>query len=161
MTRSLTGYRVRPVMAGDVPTVVEHIRRVLSEFDIQFGVGTKTDEELLELPASYERAGGAFWIATADETGRLVGTAGVVRISDDAFELRKMYLARETRSRGVGAALLDLCVTHARVAGACRLVLDTVDQMKDAIAFYERHGFVRDDGEIRAPRCTRGYALAL
>ena len=40
-------------------------------------------------------------------------------------------------------------------------MLDTTDAMARAIAFYEAHGFVRDDAEIRGARCTRGYVLTL
>jgi hypothetical protein len=33
--------------------------------------------------------------------------------------------------------------------------------MVRAISFYEAHGFVRDDTEIRGARCSRGYRLDL
>jgi hypothetical protein len=33
--------------------------------------------------------------------------------------------------------------------------------MTAAIAFYERNGFVRDDAQRRASRCSRGYRLEL
>lgn len=41
------------------------------------------------------------------------------------------------------------------------MVLDTTEAMGAAIAFYERHGFVRDDTQIRGARCTRGYVRRL
>jgi hypothetical protein len=41
------------------------------------------------------------------------------------------------------------------------MVLDTVEEMAHAIAFYEAHGFVRDDAQIRGARCTRGYSRSL
>jgi hypothetical protein len=41
------------------------------------------------------------------------------------------------------------------------MVLDTAEQMRAAIAFYEARGFVRDDSWIRGARCTRGYRLDL
>ena len=40
-------------------------------------------------------------------------------------------------------------------------MLDTTHPMIAAIAFYESHGFVRDDAQIRGSRCHRGYAKAL
>ena len=58
-------------------------------------------------------------------------------------------------------ALLAEAKAFARAAGAQKLVLDTTEQMKAAIAFYEREGFVRDDAEVRGARCSRGYVLAL
>lgn len=58
-------------------------------------------------------------------------------------------------------APLETAVAFARGRGAKRLVLDTVDEMTRAIAFYEAHGFTRDDAYIRGSRCTRGYARTL
>jgi GNAT superfamily N-acetyltransferase len=156
----LDGYVIRLVVSADVPAVLQHVREILAEFGIAFGVGSQTDAELAELPQSYASKGGAFWIATASG-GRIVGTAGVARIDERSFELRKMYLSPETRGKGVGAALLAQAIAHAREHGARSMVLDTVEQMTDAIRFYERNGFVRDDCKIRGARCTRGYFLDL
>ena len=41
------------------------------------------------------------------------------------------------------------------------MVLDTVEEMTRAIAFYEANGFVRDDSYIRGSRCSRAYVRAL
>jgi ribosomal protein S18 acetylase RimI-like enzyme len=41
------------------------------------------------------------------------------------------------------------------------MVLDTTEAMGAAIEFYERHGFVRDDAQIRGARATRGYVRRL
>jgi hypothetical protein len=40
-------------------------------------------------------------------------------------------------------------------------VLDTIEAMTRAIAFYEAHGFVRDVSQKRAARCSRGYVRRL
>ncbi len=151
---------VRAVTAADVPRVAALVRGVLAEFGIAFGVGSETDAQVLALPASYEAAGGRFWIAT-DADGALLGTCGVFPLGGGDWELRKMYLDGAARGRGVGRRLLDEAVTFVRAAGGRRLVLDTTEQMTRAIAFYEAHGFVRDDAQIRGSRCSRGYARAL
>jgi hypothetical protein len=36
-----------------------------------------------------------------------------------------------------------------------------MNDMTHAIAFYEKRGFVRDDGQLRGARCERGYRLDL
>jgi putative acetyltransferase len=112
------------------------------------------------LPESYTDHGGCFLVA-ADEAGRVVGTAGVFPVAPGVYELRKMYLSPETRGRGLGARLFDACLAFCRERGARQLVLDTVEEMTGAIAFYERRGFVRDDTQRRGARCTRGYRLDL
>ncbi|MEP6862140.1 MAG: GNAT family N-acetyltransferase [Deltaproteobacteria bacterium] len=150
---------IREVRATDVPAVIELVAATLAEFGLSFGVGAPTDDQLQHLPASYADHGGAFWVAMDGD--QVVGTAGVFPVTADAFELRKMYLLPSTRGTGVGKRLLEASIAWSREHGARLLVLDTVEAMARAIAFYERHGFVRDDTQRRGSRCSRGYALAL
>ncbi len=150
---------VRPVARDDVPAVLALVADVLAEFGLEFGKGAATDDQLRALPESYGDHGGAFWVATLDEI--VVGTCGVFPIDRDTFELRKMYLAPASRGHGLGERLLDVAIDFARARGARQIVLDTVEAMTRAIAFYEAHGFVRDDAQIRGARCTRGYARRL
>ncbi|TNF35627.1 MAG: GNAT family N-acetyltransferase [Deltaproteobacteria bacterium] len=151
---------IRRVEAGDVPAVVTLIDAVLGEFGVAFGEGTDTDLPLFGLPASYDDHGGAFWVATRD--GDVVGTIGLFPFHDaETFELRKMYLSPGGRRQGLGKALLDVALDFARARGARRVTLDTIEEMLGAIAFYEKHGFVRDDRYRVGSRCTRGYVRAL
>jgi putative acetyltransferase len=150
---------IRPVEAKDVAAVVELVRTTLGEFGIVFGLGAATDEQLLNLPASYTVGGGAFFVAVDQDA--LIGTAGVAPVEPGVFELRKMYLRPEARGKGVGQQLFDRCLAHVRAQGGRRMVLDTTEQMAAAIAFYERNGFVRDDTQRRASRCSRGYRREL
>jgi putative acetyltransferase len=150
---------VRPIERGDVPAVVALIRDTLGEFGLEFGKGATTDDDLHALPGAYTDRGGAFWVATVD--GALAGTAGVFPVAPATFELRKMYLLPHARGHGVGAQLLAAAVEWSRAHGGAQLVLDTVEEMTRAIAFYEANGFVRDDAQRRGARCTRGYTRRL
>jgi putative acetyltransferase len=152
--------RVRPVGPDDVPEVVRLVTLVLAEFGLRFGEGSRTDEELTRLPRSYVEHGGAFWVAV-DAPGEIVGTCGMFPLAAGDYELRKMYLLPVARGAGVGGVLLEECIDWARAQGGRRLVLDTTEQMQRAITFYEKHGFVRDDEQIRGSRCSRGYAREL
>jgi putative acetyltransferase len=155
-----TQARVRAVTRSDVPAVVALVGTVLAEFGFTFGAGSDTDSQLLGLPESYEHSGGRFWIATQDGAG-VIGTCGVYPVTARSFELRKMYLASAARGLGVGRRLLAESIAFAHERDADELVLDTTEQMTRARAFYEAHGFVRDDRQIRGARCTRGYRLDL
>ena|SRR5689334_15444935 len=157
--RAVTGpeLRIRDVELADVPAVIALVSDVLAEFGLEFGKGSPTDDELRELPDSYAARGGAFWIAERD--GVVVGTCGLFPVAPATFELRKMYLRPSTRGAGLGRRLLDVAIAFARARGATQIVLDTVEEMRAAIAFYEAHGFVRDDAQIRGARCSRGYRL--
>ena len=57
--------------------------------------------------------------------------------------------------------MLDTAVAWVRAQGGTRIGLDTIEAMTRAIAFYEANGFVRDDTQKRAARCTRGYLLTI
>jgi putative acetyltransferase len=152
---------IRFVRSDDVPAVVALVRDVLAEYELRFGEGAKTDEEVTRLPASYERGGGAFWVAVNDTDGEILGTCGVFPVGPQTFELRKMYLRASARGRGLGQQLLDEAIGWVRAQGGTRIVLDTIHEMTRAIAFYESNGFVRDDSQIRGARCSRGYARDL
>lgn len=150
---------VRPVEATDVPAVLVLVAEVLAEFGLTFGQGSPTDDHLRQLPASYWNHGGAFWVALRD--GELLGTAGVYPVEDRMYELRKMYLRPASRGLGIGKRLLDTAIDWVRAQGGTHIVCDTIEEMTRAIAFYEAHGFVRDDAQMRADRCSRGYARKL
>jgi putative acetyltransferase len=151
--------QVRFVERTDVATVIDIVRAALEEFGLEFGKGAVTDDELHDLPGAYVEHGGAFWVASID--GALVGTAGVFPVAPGTFELRKMYLRPAARGHGVGTRLLDTAVAWTRAVGGTMMVLDTIEAMVRAIAFYEAHGFVRDDSQRRGARCSRGYARRL
>lgn len=150
---------LRAVERADVPAVIEIVRSSLAEFGLEFGKGAVTDDELFELPSAYADHGGAFWVALID--GAIVGTAGVFPVAPVTYELRKMYLLPAARGCGVGRRLLDEAIAWVRAVGGTMIVLDTVEAMTRAIAFYEANGFVRDDTQRRGARCSRGYALVL
>lgn len=65
--------------------------------------------------------------------------------------------------RGVGSALLQAALDHARAAGADRIVLHTLDSMKAAHQLYERAGFVREpelDDQPLPGMWLRAYGLS-
>jgi putative acetyltransferase len=152
---------IRLARAEDVPAIVALVRDVLAEFHVRFGEGSKTDEEVTRLPASYEHAGGAFWVAVDEPEGAILGTCGLSPVAPGTYELRKMYLRPSARGLGLAQRLLDEAVRWALAKGGTRMVLDTMHEMTRAIAFYEANGFVRDDTQIRGSRCSRGYARDL
>ena len=53
-----------------------------------------------------------------------------------------MFVAPSQRGRGLGRAILDRLADEARMLGARRLVLETGTRQREALALYERAGFV-------------------
>jgi len=103
--------------------------------------------ELRALASHFAAADGALWAAESD--GRLVGMVGTRPLRhDEAYEICRMYVARECRGTGLAQRLLALAEDHARNAGAARMVLWTDTRFEAAHRFYEKHGYVRQ-GAIR------------
>ncbi|GAA0568771.1 hypothetical protein GCM10009416_03760 [Craurococcus roseus] len=103
--------------------------------------------ELRALATHFGKAGGALW--AAEEDGRLVGMVATRPLRhDEAYEICRMYVAREARGTGLARRLLTLAEGWARDAGAARMVLWTDTRFEAAHRFYEKHGYVRQ-GAIR------------
>ena len=65
-----------------------------------------------------------------------------------------MSVAAGCRGAGVGGALLEAAAEWAKAAGFRRVVLGVFPENVRAIAFYERHGFVREG--LRRAQYRRG-----
>lgn len=74
-----------------------------------------------------------------DET---VGTCALMRESEGVYELAKMTVSESARGLGVGRALGDAAISHARAIGARRVELWTNDSLAPAIGLYKSLGFV-------------------
>ncbi|HZI41487.1 MAG TPA: GNAT family N-acetyltransferase [Gemmatimonadaceae bacterium] len=88
------------------------------------------------------------WLATM--SGELAGYAHVRRSAPPpassisrrpAAEIARIYAGRKWHGRGLGAALMEACVSTAREWGADVLWLGVWERNPRAIAFYEKHGF--------------------
>jgi GNAT superfamily N-acetyltransferase len=82
---------------------------------------------------------GAFVVAVLD--GTPLGCGAVRRVDRDTAELKRMYVAQDTRGQGIGRALLSALEDEARALGARRLVLETGIRQEAALALYRRTGF--------------------
>lgn len=60
------------------------------------------------------------------------------------FVLNDLFVQPEARSHGIGTALIEAAVAHARQAGAVRLTLSTELSNTIAQSVYERAGWIRD-----------------
>jgi putative acetyltransferase len=66
-------------------------------------------------------------------------------IEGEAAELKRFFVSRPGRGRGIGAALVTACEGAARSAGARVLRLETGVYSAAAIALYRKAGFTPRD----------------
>ena len=85
--------------------------------------------------------GHAVHLLARDNAGNPIGT---VRMLSDGH-VGRMAVLKPWRGRGVGSALLKTIIATARSVGMEAIFLDAQIQ---AIAFYERHGFIIEGGEF-------------
>ncbi len=105
-----------------------------------------SDPEVLNMSRHYDRAQKSIYLVSLVE-GIVVGGSGIAPFndSDDVCELRKLFLLPENRGMGLGGELTRQCLEFARSQGFTKCYLDTLSNMKPAIALYEKSGFVHLD----------------
>jgi GNAT superfamily N-acetyltransferase len=119
------------------------------------------DEEMSRLHDIFsETRRNAFWVVEKDD--QIIGMFGIESRSDDSTELRRMYLDRRHRGRGIAQRMLQCAETRARELGFAKLILSTAEVQKAAIAFYRRSGYrlVRSERADTMSTKTVGGGLA-
>ena len=66
-----------------------------------------------------------------------------IDLTPQDYELRRIYLLHRFQGLGIGRALMDAAVDHARALGRTRLLLGVYGKNLDAIRFYEKTGFTQ------------------
>jgi GNAT superfamily N-acetyltransferase len=99
--------------------------------------------DAVRLPGPYVPPRGAIWLARAG--GDAIGCVALRPLPGGVGEVKRMYVLRDWRGKGVGRALLETLVAHARALGYHKLRLGTLADMTGARALYASLGFVPID----------------
>ena len=152
-------YHFRPAVNADRDTVEGLVFGVLAEYGLSPDP-SGTDSDLHDILSAYTSSGGAFDLLV-DDSGRVVGSVGLFRVSVSTCELRKMYLLRSVRGQGLGQRMLQHALLRAEQLSFTRVVLETASVLREAVALYEKYGFRPYEAEHLAPRCDVAYCLQL
>jgi GNAT superfamily N-acetyltransferase len=95
--------------------------------------------DAMRLPGPYVAPLGAIWLAQSKETA--IGCVALRPLADGTGEVKRMYVDRAWRGKGVGRALLETLIAHARTLGYRNLRLGTLSDMSAARALYSSLGF--------------------
>lgn len=103
-------------------------------------IRTSIDGEMSRLRDIFaETRRNAFWVVETDN--RIIGMFGIESRSNDTTELRRMYLDRRYRGRGIAKRMLQCAETRARELGFAKLILSTAEMQRAAIAFYRKNSY--------------------
>jgi putative acetyltransferase len=106
-------------------------------------------EEVAVLPGIYAGPRGGLWLAEA--SGGVVGCIALRALSDDVAEMKRLFVARRSRSQGAGRALIEHAVMAATRMGFRQVCLDTLAGMHSALALYKLLRFEETDPYYNNP----------
>jgi GNAT superfamily N-acetyltransferase len=128
-----------PITHPDAALLVEDVQH---EYVVRYG---GRDETPLD-PSYFDPPNGAFFVGYLQ--GRPVATGAWRRRrdvsvdgTDNAAEIKRMYVARDARRRGLGRTMLAHLEQTAHDAGVEVMVLETGTAQPEAIALYESAGY--------------------
>ena len=135
--------RVVRVREADFPRDLQTVRALFEEYAAGLGVDLcfqGFEAELSGLPGRYVRPAGGVWIAEGE--GEAAGCVALRPFGEEACEMKRLYVRPAYRGSGLGRALAERTIEHARVAGYSRMLLDTLASMDGAVHLYRSLGFV-------------------
>ncbi|WP_432135558.1 MULTISPECIES: GNAT family N-acetyltransferase [unclassified Streptomyces] len=153
-------------VAFDHPHAVQLNDEVQAEYHERYGDGG--DATHLR-PADFEPPSGVYLVAY-DEEDRPVATGGWRSQDrngegneDGDAELKRMFVIKEMRGRGLARRILAALEEDARTAGRRRMVLETGTEQPEAIALYVSSGYepCTKFGYYRFHEASRCYAKPL
>jgi GNAT superfamily N-acetyltransferase len=125
------------------PAELDAVRMLFAEYKQAVGVdlwfGSAFQRELERLPEPYEAPGGR--LVVAREGDEFAGCGALRPVGADTVELRRLWVRRPFRKRGVAHEIVESLFTWARGAGYRKVRLEVLSVMPRADALFRSLGF--------------------
>lgn len=113
------------------------IRKLFEEYAESLGFNLcfqNFDAELTNLPGEYAPPTGCLLLAMYQS--QAAGCVALRRLSEGVCEMKRLYVRPQFRRQGIGRALAETVIEHAKKTSYARMRLDTVPSMNVARALY-------------------------
>jgi len=125
-------------------SMADEFRRLNLEWLDHYQLREEADMLVLNDPRGTILNNGGY-IYVAKEGDEIVGTAALIRETDNVYELAKMTVMEKWRGKGISKLLLETCLQKAAEVGAVKIELFSNHQLTHALKLYERYGFAYVD----------------
>jgi len=117
---------------------------LINEFDFE----CFKEEILAENNKRFIENGGNFWLAV-DDADNIIGTICLDIKENNIGELKKLYVQKQYRSKGLAHKLYDELIKFARDNKISKITLGTYNKLEAAVKFYIKKGFeqIKNDSE--------------
>lgn len=140
------------IVSAKTTAQLDEIRALFREYaaSLPFSLDFQGFEaELAALPGVYTPPRGRLLLA--ENGGRAAGCIAHKPLEPGICEMKRLYVRPESRGRNIGRKLAELLIAEARTAGYKAMRLDTIADMKAAMALYESLGFRRIEAYYANP----------
>jgi ribosomal protein S18 acetylase RimI-like enzyme len=135
---SVSGARLRPATAADVPRLSELAQAAYGHYVERIGGPPRPmTDDYAEVVRSYQ-------VTVAERRGEIIGLI-VLGVDDEGFVIENVAVDPAHQGSGVGRALLELAEAEARRAGFDSIYLYTHERMTENLELYSRIGYLEYD----------------
>ena len=140
---------IRKIKASDDASLALIIRSCLEEFNAVKQGTVYFDDSTDHLHEVFKTKRSSYFVAEIN--GEVCGGAGffpTAGLPAKTCELVKMYLSQKARGKGIAKLLLQKCFDEAKNNGFDTMYLESLPELVNAIAMYEKNGFTYIDRSL-------------
>lgn len=123
------------------PSYQKQVKDFVISIHEEFGFpyNYELDYDLDDPDKYYKKQGGIFYLLLDNKS--LIGTVAIRNLGNRKGELKRLYLKKEFRGKGLGSKLLNRVLDFCRKNDFAKIVLDTNKKQTSAQKLYKRNGF--------------------
>jgi len=140
---------IRKITSDDNAQMAAIIRNSLLEFNAAKPGTVYFDETTDYLSDVFTKERSAYFVIEVNnEIAAGAGIFPTEGLPENVCELVKMYVSKKYRRNSYGQTLLEKCIEEAKKNGYEKIYLESMPELTNAIAMYEKNGFKKIAGSL-------------